>query len=157
VEKSVKKVEKIRFHSMTQEIELAPGIFLTKRATDNKNTQPLHSETAEKLFLQSMGLPDRLEYLTHELKRIVNSTIHLVNSNMEMEAYPIDKDLLLAIAENKDVIEKQQARINHLQQDIKEIETKLGYNQLKDESVVGNDAVIVDGDVEQLPDIGVYL
>jgi hypothetical protein len=33
----------------------------------------------------------------------------------------------------------------------------LGYNNLKDESIFGNNAVVVDGDVEQLPDIGVYL
>jgi hypothetical protein len=112
----------------SKEIELAPGIFLTKRSTDHApQAQSLATLDQAEDALLAQGTPaDQLEYLLREQSKLIRSNIALLSSNEQLEEFKDDRDLATAIVENVEVMKRQTARIDRLQGKIDVLEKMLG-------------------------------
>lgn len=107
---------------MTQETEIAPGIFLTKRASESTPSKL----NPEQTFLASASPSDQLEYVLNEVARLMNSNIMLERSNAQLREFVDDRDLRIVIEENIDVIAKQSRKLKEMEMKIKALELGMG-------------------------------
>ncbi|KAI8902812.1 hypothetical protein BC833DRAFT_571694 [Globomyces pollinis-pini] len=138
------------------EIEIAPGIYLTKKADlPKKPTAIAEIQKANKEFLQS-NPKEYYEYLLNENKSLERSIEMLEFSNKEMfDQDENDPIYIESIAENIIVIERQQAAIVANQKKVKQLASTLGI--CFQEVVNTNESNDVNGDADMNTEDGVYL
>lgn len=127
---------------------------MTKRQSQKLKQLPLNPEEhALKTFLDTALPADQLEYLINEKKRLIFSNLKLQESNKELEAYPDDRDLVIAMEENLDVIIRQKQKLDAIQQMINDLEEGMAKcSSSAVESSSGEEAV-----KPMKPEEGVYL
>ena len=150
---------------INQEIELAPGIFLTKRqAPTNSIVAEQHIADPERLFLDQASPADQLEYLVQKRLELIHSNNMLDQSNKELQLYAAeDVDCQLALEENILVLQRQREKIINYQIQISNVESLVGRctSQFITTQVLQETATLVQpGNVstqEENADGGVYL
>ncbi|KND03082.1 uncharacterized protein SPPG_02147 [Spizellomyces punctatus DAOM BR117] len=100
-----------------EEVEIAPGIYLTQRGSHPKPPNPAGAQ-------QDAGgtIQDNAEWLQQETARLRRSVELLLRSNQEMrDSDPGDPDFVQAIDENVAVIERQIQVIRKYEERIKQL------------------------------------
>jgi hypothetical protein len=126
---------------MTQyenEVELAPGIYLTKMkpsSSSSANPQTVSSkglemnreaEKKQQEFLEQHP-KEHYEWIKAQIHRIQNALSKLEYSNKEMlEVDPTDQDFLDAVKENLEIMEKQRQMVENYKKQAKELASTLG-------------------------------
>jgi hypothetical protein len=134
------------------EVELAPGIYLTKRSTPTVPND-MQEELKKKMEYLEANPKEYIEYLKAEIKRVDGILVKLEYSNKEMlMADPTDKIFIESIAENKVIIQRNQVYVQEMKMKLNKIATSLGIC-LQQEYLIQESKDIV---VEQV-DQGYYL
>ena len=117
-----------------EETQLAPGIFLVRRAGAPAGMVPVAAALAARQSAAAWNLCGSVEWLEAELERTTVAMAHLQRSNAELEEaaapggeWENDSDVLTAVRENREVIARQARRILALRNAIQLEQTeKLG-------------------------------
>ena len=120
------------------EVELAPGIFLTKRVADHSSTKTKEIETEavkqvssnlegkHREFLEQHP-KEHYEWIKAEIYRIENSLAKLEYSNREMLAVDdTDPDFTEAVKENLIIMERQRIAVHDYKKKARELASTLG-------------------------------
>ena len=114
------------------EVELAPGIYLTKRVSNNSSaisTKEVETEGAElkhREYLEQHP-KDHYEWIKVQINRIENSLSKLSYSNKEMLAIDAaDPDFVEAVEENIIIMEKQRKIVDEYKKKARELAASLG-------------------------------
>jgi hypothetical protein len=131
------------------EVQLAPGIYLTKK----KSVQEQHHDSLKKTLEQMSDNPKvHLEFLQEQIRRTKKAIEQLDYSNKAMhEADPTDPVYIEAIAENLVIIERQQLFIDDLKAKATQVASVLGVCLQEEFTVKKGDKTI------EIADDGVYL
>ena len=106
------------------EVEIAPGIFLTKRASDSARKDSVLA-SAEHQYLAAATPAVQLDYLLRQQAHYILSNNKLMESNEMLKEFD-DEDLLDACHENVMVMQRQLMRIDELQEKIDALENAMG-------------------------------
>ncbi|TPX64756.1 hypothetical protein SpCBS45565_g05681 [Spizellomyces sp. 'palustris'] len=99
-----------------EEVEIAPGIYLTRKGPQPKPISPLGTQDV------GAAVQDNAEFLQQETARLRRSVELLLRSNQEMrDSDPGDPDFVQAIDENVAVIERQIQLVRKYEDRIKQL------------------------------------
>ncbi|KAJ3319575.1 hypothetical protein HDV06_006223 [Boothiomyces sp. JEL0866] len=127
------------------EVEIAPGIYLTKRTSELNKMQKAQQE--QKQFLES-DPKAHYEYLSAQINITERAINQLEYSNKEMfEHDPNDPVFIEAIAENIIVIDRQRVHLQEMEKKKNELAASLGIC-LKEE--LENKEFVIEGDANEV-------
>jgi prefoldin subunit 5 len=108
------------------EIEIAPGIYLTKRSTNKVRIQ-------NQIFLGQATPLENMEYMQQQVEMLNRSIAKLDETNLELEGLD-DPEFVLAVQENILVKQKQLEQIRQFNLKIDQLQQKScrGRTQLQD-------------------------
>ena len=159
---------------MTQyenEVELAPGIYLTKMKPSSTTTANPQTMSKKGLEMETVGDAEKkqqqfleqnpkehYEWIKAQIHRIQNALSKLEYSNKEMMAVdPHDVDFLEAVKENVEIMQKQKKMVENYKKQAKELAEGLGlcFQEMEQAAFVKPSATVEDQDT--LDTEGVYL